>query len=230
VSFASEGLIQPRTPQWTRYLNQRMPGETPHVDDQWFRSTTVPGTEVAPAGTRTWTAGSGMLGVTLASVGPFDIVGRVFPMTPSSFPVTIETSFSFLGAASSNNAAVSLGFSDGTSDSSNIQGFQAYAPSRNPTVYEIEGTFTTVVFSTSTAELTSDWNRLYMRCVWTANDTVELGMSTRNAAWTNLGRPAHVRNSSLTPTHFFVGAYSTPTLVSSVVWDYIRVTEADLSP
>lgn len=220
-------LVSAWTPEWIQYLQHRMPGETAHTDDDFFDDATITGTEVTPSGTVTWTEKYGVLSVKAASMTSTDISAIVKPLTPSSAPVTIETSTRAV-LTPNNNSGVLLGFSTGATASSNIAGYEYFYGGSSSPWAPTTGTFT----ARSTGTLKTGFrdgltDRVYVRVIWTGTNAFEIAVSIDGVSWAKMGIAD--LSTTLTPTHFFVAVEQSASEEQVRMFDYLRVYESDLS-
>lgn len=219
-------------PPVEKYKTGRLAGETAHANDDFFEDDTLAGTAINHSATATWSEKYGRMSVKVQdNASPSYFVARVFSMTPSAAPVTLETCWQSFGSAAVNEQSHYFGFSEGNTSTSKILGWLYYVNGTSPTIYEVEGTFASVGFTANYAVHLMNMGPLFFRCVWTATDTVKIGVSPHPDLFTGLNIAAHVRAAAISPTHYFVGAGNIDTAIDMVAaWDFIRINEADLSP
>lgn len=215
-------------PQWMEDLAVRP--TTAHANDQEFTGT-IGGTAVTPTGTVTWTQSRGLLSAKFASQSSLDLAARLYALTPSSAPVTIDTVMR-LSAEQANNPMAGLVFANGTSDSSNAVGigFVLVASTLTVAINSFTGTLTNASAAGAAGSVSAGgqvgW--IHLRLVWTAANTWAYAWSPDGISYTDLG--ASTFASTMTPTHFgvFVSSWSAagPYVAS---FEYLRVTESDLS-
>lgn len=217
------------TPEWISALNERQADETPHDDDDFFDDATLSGTAVTPTGTATWTEKRDLLSVLATSVSSGDAACRLWALTPTSAPVTIETRVKW-GVVENNT--IGLCFTDGTTATDEIAACAIeYFGDYNLYFKELAGTITSFNSGVNNNAdiLRRSSDVIYMRCVWTAANTFENSWSLDGVSWHDFGAGSFSR--TMTPTHFglFVctNGDADPILAS---FDYIRVNESDLSP
>ncbi len=236
TTYASHSLVVNKRlesePGWIAALNGRQLGETQHVDDQFFNGA-IGGTSVTATGTVTWVQDDGLMAVTVNGQGGFppDPAARVFALTPTSLPITIQTRWKATQRAASNNApGVYFGFSDGDTTTDNIAAQYTYIDSSRGEwqFYHMEGTFAAPTAGTLSTNQVTAAGPLYVRAIWSATNTFEYTFSFDGIAWQTFA--VATDTVTLTPTHFFVGAGNVDSGDQrSVAWDYIRVYESDLS-
>ncbi len=224
------GLIQlDSVPEWMTYLAHRLPGETPHADDDFFgQDSSADYTDTTPTGTVSWGFGLDAMHGKASGMTDFDVATRMKLAPVGSAPLTIETAVSILGSPSAPYGG--LIFADGTAVSSNaIVGGLLGGGSRRISVRS--GTLTNI--SETEGEIpigdhsTGGW--LYVRFIWSAANTFKIQVSPTGAdnSWSNLTLASSFAD-TLTPTHmgFFVSDFSgVNALVASFV--YLRVYELD---
>ena len=217
------------TPAWHRTLYAR--SGTPHTDDDEFDDGSLSGTAVTPTGTVTWAEGGGLLSALFEDVQPSDMASRLWAMTPSTSPVTIETASRLLGSNQTSVFPMSgLVITDGTTTTSNAVAFFRYYESTKQThVYEARsGTLTAMSTIEYTGLLYNQASPSYLRLIWSAANTFKVQFSLNGVQWMddNVGSFAH----TITPTHYgvFVSNWATATQESMADFEYFRVTESDL--
>ncbi len=221
-------------PGWIEYLDHRLSSETAHVDDQFFNGA-IGGTAATGGGTAIWVQDYGLMAVTVkGGLGfPPDVAARVFAMTPSSAPVTIETRWKATQHAVSNNEpGIYMGFADGDTNTDSIAGVYVYVDTGGVIgwqFYHMSGTFTIpLAGDLFNGDKIAPEGPLYVRAIWSATNTFEYSFSFDSIAWQTFTVTSDTV--TLTPTHFFVGAGNTDSSnEKSVAWDYVRVYESDLS-
>lgn len=231
MTLASHKLLRPRTPEWVEYLNQRMPGETAHVDDQFFHGPTHGGTEVTASGSVTWQTRYGVLSGNPTNQSANDMAAVVWPLTSAAAPMTIETRGMILAKADAN-PMLGLLFANGTSTGDSISAVSLYM-SNNAAVTVLatfSGTYTTATVSNviSDMDAAAPLIPFYMRLVWTAANTWAWALSYDGLSWTDFNSSTFAV--TLTPTHFGVWATSwAQPYPAPATFDYVRVYDADLS-
>lgn len=230
--LASESLLIPgRDLGIDGYLRGRLPDETAHANDQFFPGTTPGGTALTVSGTATWVQGRGRLGVRFDSQSTTDAAVRLWSLTPSAAPVTIETAVEVM-LAESGIPHVGLCFTDGVVGTSNCWTALIFTGSVTASFYVYKGTLNNFgSASTAGANVAVNampWGRMHIRSVWTAADTFEPAWSPDGVTWTDFGITADAH--TMTPTHFGV-LVSTwgGTEKDAVSVNYLRVNETDLS-
>lgn len=229
MTFATDRLVLPRTPEWLGYLNQRLPGETHHADDDFFTDGTVDSAwnTVAISGTVSPTEGRGQMSIGFHSQASADFGGILKSMGSLTAPITIETSMTMLGE-NSQFPMVGLAFSDGVVAASNSFTTRWYP--KNSLIGIQSGTLTNLEGS-STAELAFiKISRLYHRLIWTTSNTFAASYSPDGVTWTRASLAA-TYSKTMTPTHFglMTSAWGGGTDVMVALFDYFRVYESDLS-
>jgi hypothetical protein len=224
--LATNSLIVPdRSPQ--AYLRGRLPGETPHAHDDFFKTYTGY-TEQTPTGSATWSTSRFGLSCVFEDQSGNDLAATLKPLTPS-FPVTIESALS--GAINvASNPGMGILFADGTSSTSNAAVFGGLS---NYSLITAVGTLTSM--GAGTPGQTYE-NRFLLqspltliRLIWTTTNTFAWAISPDyGTSWTDWdgGTFSH----TFTPTHigFFATSWS-GTVRYAASWPYLRVYEADLS-
>lgn len=221
-------------PEWVNYLSARQADETGHANDQFWASgapgSPAAGTAVAPTGTVTWLEGRNLLSVDVSGTTAGDSAARVYSLTPTSAPVTVEVAERLIGHDTSTAGAFAgVGFTDGTTDSSN----HASASLRNfqdvPYACEMAGTWTAngsdVLTTVRIEGAVSDW--LYLRCIWTASNTFAARFSLDGVTWSGLDLGTFAK--TLTPTNIAVWATDNGETRALASFAYMRVYESDLS-
>ncbi len=207
-------------------LYYRPSSEAVHADDQEFNGA-LDGTEVHVTGTRTWKQDLGALAVRFDNVAAQDVVARVWALTPSSPPVTIDTVLNTT-LRDENFHQAGILFSNGTASSSNLVLAGIH---ENAAVIINRGTFTTIENTELASAGMPLWSPtpIYFRLVWTAANTWQMLVSPDGLLFTDFATGD--QSFTMSPTHIGVyatnwNASGTPAVAS---WEYLRVTEADLS-
>lgn len=220
---------------WLHHLFDREAyGETEHANDQEFKGTSVSGTEVAPSGSVTWTQKGSRLRAEFSGQSASDVTCRLYSLTPSSAPVTIEAAMQLHQWVPTDYGMMGLCFTDGTATSSNIVTAFTYPRNGDTSFMDISG-FTGTITNVSTAEdniaLENFQQQLsgliYLRLFWTAANTFEAQYSLDGTIWTNIDSSI---SKTMTPTHIgvLVSAWGDPSTCRAS-FEYLRVTESDLS-
>lgn len=229
--FASEQMVAPRTPEWVRYFNQRLPGETPHPDDVFFNGFGG-GTDI-DHGIGTFDVSESLGALSMRLEGGTDleeIYGRAWPLTPSSAPVTIETCAQILpGHTIAAGYGFAFGFADGATTSSNIAGklLRIEAVGGGAETWNLTGTFDTAIRANGVNDHYLDIShRQFFRAAWASADTFQFAVSCfpdlfSTQIWVDL-------STTLTPTHFWVGIVTNQSNQMVGTFDYVRVADADL--
>jgi hypothetical protein len=232
VNEAPSGGGGGSVPEWVSYLAKRQSDETSHADDDFFDDGTLAGTAVTGAGNASWVEQYGKMSVLVDTQGafPVEVAARVFALTPSAAPVTLETRFEVLALDANNIPGVMVGFSDGATVGDDIAALYSYrAAAGQRRFYNYAGQFNAGAGSTLWTNLAIWTPYLYVRAVWSAANTFKYGISLNGIRFTRLGQAAHSR--TLAPTHFFVGAGNvSSTLPMPVEFDYVRINEVDGLP
>lgn len=226
MTLASQMRIQPLEPPWVRYLNQRLPGETPNINDEFFLDTTVWGTAVTISGTATWEQSFGCLSARVAGQSTGDAAGRYVTPASISAPLTLETRVT---ANATSGLETGIGLSNGVVGSSAMvsaaQVSLAGGLSQRAWFGQLDSMYGTTNTTIASTNAGMGGDPIYLRLVWVASNSFKVGFRRAQAPWTY---------SSLTPT-------ITPTTI--VLWgstdsgadanwmtfDYLRVNAADLS-
>lgn len=228
VKWAAASGSGSTVPVWMEHLADRTQGtsESVHGDDQEFTGT-IGGTAVAPTGTVTWTQSKGLLSAKFAAISASDIAGRMYSLTPTSSPVTVETALRVF-TSTNNYTMVGLVFSDGTTTTSNVAAVTLDAASE--AYRKRHGTFTAATSgSTSDTFEPIGTGLVYLRLVWSAANTFKSAVSVDGVSWTNLADDASVTK-TMTPTHFGALVTNWGHLVeTTATFEYLRITESDLS-
>lgn len=232
MSLVADRLILPDTPGWIRYFDHRLPGETPHPDDDFFKGPTMNSawSAIAPvSGTATPTQGHGLMSLVIAGTSSANAAGLVKSIGGLTAPVTIESAV--WGGWGVNIDMAGIWFTDGTSSSSNVAALWWSIP--QATIRFETGTITSVgdppagVVSTISQMQFNQW--LYMRVVWKSANTWALNYSLDGVSWTRQSFSA-TYSKTMTPTHFGLSGTTwnggTPTMAT---YQYFRVYNADLS-
>ena len=156
-----------------------------------------------------------------------DHMVSVKPMTPTTFPVTLESRTTVMAGQDANFPFVGLCFTDGTATSSNIA---AKLHGNNNARWgggEAGGTITSADF-VNPVQISDRSGVLYIRIIWTAANTFEGNYSLNGSNWSTFGTGTLSR--TMTPTHigFTVSTYG-GTDTELAAFDYLRVYETDLS-
>ena len=207
-------------------LDFRPSDETVHVDDQEFTGA-IGGTEVVTTGTVTWVQNRSKLGLRFASISANDIAARVYPLTTTTAPLTIEAVIRPT-IHTANHHQGGILFSDGTTatDSVVIAGVH-----RAGTIAHNRGTFTNIENTELASETPAPaWapNPVYMRLVYVSANNWQMSISADGIIWTDFDMGD--QSFTMAPTHF--GVYATTWgdgTTSAISWEYLRVTESDLS-
>lgn len=227
-------LVSAWTPGWMRYLDHRLPNETGHDDDDFFKDDTKTGiTEVTVSGTATWTELNGVLSVAYDNQTAGDAAVALKALTPSSAPVTFETAISGLLTAQ-DFTSVGLCFTDGTTATNNIALARYHQGSAGSRYRNGSGTLTDYTAGTN-GEIAvpspiSPNGRVYMRIIWTAANSFSVRFSPDGVTWTNFDDADADFPKTMTPTHFgaFVSTQGGATQ-NVASFDYFRIYEADLA-
>ena len=201
-----------------------------HVNDDEFSGTTKTGIEVTPTGTAVWTQELGRISARVQSQSSYDLAAYLHVLTPLSPPVTIETA---IQAYPRNVSYLVYGmcFTNGISDSSNVlTGFYQNSTYDYPYSYFKYGTLTysdSTLASSYLNEQPYPFMFEYQRLIWIAANTWKFLVSHDAVTWLDM---FGAKSYTMSPTHFGVVAstYGGST-EQSVSFEYIRVTEADLS-
>ena len=215
-------------PEWISYLVKRQSDETAHADDDFFDDGTLTGTAIAPTGTATWAEDRGLLSVKVNQVGAGDVACRLFSLTPTSPPVTVEIAMSF--HMTGGDSFMGVCFTDGVEATDEFAGSGIEVFNTEYFLKENAGTITNFTIVNNNADVIDLLNtgRIYIRCVWTATDTFENSWSPDGVTWSDHAVGSFSR--TMTPTHFGVYANNVGADADCIAsWDYIRVTESDLS-
>lgn len=213
---------------WLSALFRRPSDETVHADDQEFNGT-IGGTALTVSGTANWTQDKGVLSVEYHSQGTNDLAARIYSLTPSTHPVTIETCVRVMTTLA-GNAIAGVFFSDGTTSTDN-QTFAAYArTSSNWYVLNYRGTFD-VYDSGISKSIPEASIGVYLRHIWSASNTFKFQFSPDGVSWTDWDEGG--QSWTMTPTHFGVMCSTWATSGAGntgiATFEYLRVTESDLS-
>lgn len=216
-----------------RHIAQRI-GTSAHTDDEEFDGT-LGGTAVTPTGTVTWTRDSDLnvLSAHLNGVAEGDLAGRLWSMTPTTSPVTLETAVRLLAMntpSASYPFAAGLVFADGTATTSNVM-LGAPVSGAIPAVWMRGGTFANL---NGTSNLVAGYGSpgiMFARLIWSAANTFKVFVSPSGAdgSWTKLTLPS-TYSKTMTPTHFGLGVTQWGIANDAVAtFEYLRVYESDLS-
>jgi hypothetical protein len=207
-------------------LDSRPSDETVHVDDQEFDGA-IGGTEVVTTGTVTWVQNRSKLGLRFANLTAKDIAARVYPLTTTTAPLTIEAVIRPM-IHTDNHHQGGILFSDGTTDTDSVVIAGVH---RSGTVIHNRGTFTSVEDTELASETPAPaWapNPIYVRLVYVSANNWQMSVSAGGIIWTDFDMGD--QSFTMAPTHF--GVYATTwgdASTSAISWDYLRVTESDLS-
>jgi hypothetical protein len=222
---------RPYPDTWLDALFARPSDETVHANDQEFDGT-IGGTELTVSGTADWLQTGSRLYVEAASQTANDMAARIYSLTPTSAPVTIEAAIQIDRFPAEQFLMVGIFFSDGVTATDNVNTLFAYHQDNANAYLDIlpmHGTFTNV----ATAETgISDQPSLlrvtfYLRLIWSASNTFKAQYSYNNIWWNNLDMSI---SDTLTPTHIGVFASTwSDAGPGQATFEYLRVTESDLS-
>lgn len=204
--------------------------DTVHVNDDEFVGTTIdPAWTETSYGTTVWTQGLGRMSVAFSLQGSAPEMSTILRAVPSSYPFTIETAMSTHPMNGYFHGGLCL--TSGTGGSATIvSGIMHHDSYDNPHLYFMGGTLADGnsggYQSLSPNEQPHPKAFEYLRLVWTATNTFKYLVSHDGVSWANYFSD---NTTSLTPTHFgmTVSAYNLSTQMAS--FEYVRVTEADLS-
>jgi len=210
---------------WLDALFTRPSDETVHTDDQEFNGT-IGGTAQDASGTITWTQSRGILSAAYEDTSPGSSPCRLYALTPTTFPVTIETAIRTIG----EDGKYPLGgicLTDGTATSANLVGCAYVAATFDASMYS--GTIASSSSTTNDIVESPVSLLIYMRLIWTATNTFEATWSIDGVSWSKFATTS--TSKTITPTHFgaFIGGMDTATSVAITSFEYLRVTESDLS-
>lgn len=218
---------------WLANMFSRPSTETAHIDDLEFDVDSLgSSTAVTPSGTAIYEVDGHVLACEFEDQAAGDLAARMWALTPTAFPVTIQTAMGFMPNAIDGNEPTFAGIvlSNGTSNTSNlISLFLVGADILR--VSARSGTFE----DTNTLEgeehvARGSFGRIYLRLIWSAANTFKLQASPTGTegSWTDFG--IGPMSEMLTPTHFGVAVSSWgETLPGIAAWEYLRPTELDLS-
>jgi hypothetical protein len=201
-------------------------GEGVHAyDDEFDDGTFAPEwVETTVSGTATWTETRHRANVAFANQTVKDAVSLLKPLDSLSFPLTIETTTMGLNYTGTNTE-MGLMFTDGTASGSNTIHALTYAG-----LYGIwSGTLTTLIATNHGQDSVrmADIGMIYLRHIWSAADSYKSQISRDGFVW--LDHSANTVSKTLTPTHFGIWVSSDGNSARTAVFEYFRVTEADLS-
>lgn len=210
---------------WIHHLLERPSTESIHANDQEFIGT-ISGTAVSDSGTTVWTQDKGLLSVTVEDQTAGDYSTRLWTLTPTVPPVTVETVVRVVGE-SGLTPSIGVCLTDGTSVSSNIVDVAYASSDKSADVYK--GTITAAAASTD--QTLTYWMMpfIYIRIIWSATNTFKGVWSTDGISWSSFG--AANTTQTMTPTHFGVAVAGMDGATAEMVgtFEYLRVTESDLS-
>lgn len=214
------------------YLDHRLPGETAHTDDLFFKgSDLAAGTVVTPTGgspTYDQSESMGKLSLRLADGDTVnDLYGVAWSLTPSSSPVTIETRVTLTpGSLTTQAYGFSVGFADGNTASDNVAGFLLRKESTGLETWDVAGTYDSATLGSGLNQhYTQGDVGLYVRVGWTAANTFVCNFSYDGVLYTAGTFSSHSR--TITPTHFYVAVAMNQVEPGMAAFDYIRVYESD---
>jgi hypothetical protein len=215
---------------WVPYVRSVITTYPGHGDDDEFDDESKTGiTELTVSGSATWTESYGVLSAVFDSQSAGDFAAALKSLTPNTAPVTVETAVRFL-TRSETNPMIGVGFTDGVVAASNCAATMIATGSLlGQLIFSAaSGTLTNMSVPADVGDVELHSDRLWLRCIWTAANTFELAVSADGISWTKFGIAD--TSKTMTPTHFgvFVSGWS-QTFKSTASFDYLRITESDLS-
>ena len=220
---------------WMSALFRRPSDETVHVDDEEFNDT-ISGTAVTPSGTATWVQDRGVLSVKFQDQTPAHVAVRLYPLTPTTAPVTIETALRVYSASDAGYTMAGIIITDGNTDTADAITIW-FAPGAIASGPKLGSKSGVALTSMSTNPITAytfsqahgPMPVVYLRLIWTAANTFEYAISIDGVTWSDMA----VGSGSKTITPAYFGAFvSTDDNASNdcfATFEYLRVTESDLS-
>jgi hypothetical protein len=210
---------------WLSALFRRPSDETPHVDDQEFVGV-IGGTGLLPSGTATWTQDRNVLSLAWEDQAGGESVVRAYSLTPTSAPVTIEAAIKVM-TQTSEAVVAGVCFLDGATTTSNMAA-AGWDPDVTYTRTQ-SGTVTVLANVDYKTMAASAFGIVYIRLVWTAADTFKASFSIDGVSWSSFGLAA--LSKAMTPSHIGVYGWGQvgATNVALATFEYVRVTESDLS-
>lgn len=202
-----------------------------HAKDDEFVGTSIDAawTESVVAGTTTWTQGLGRLSVASSSQGNAPEYSSILKAMPGSTPVTVET---VLQTHPMNvRFHVGLCFTDGTASTSNVVSAIYFHDYYDTPYFRFSvGTLADGDSVSSAANNPSEQPHPaafeYFRLVWVGTNSFKMLVSHDAVSWVDhFGAKAY----TLAPTHFGMVIATDSSLVSAASFEYVRVTESDLS-
>lgn len=221
------GIVSMFTPGWVRYLDHRLPSETAHDDDDFFKTdSSADYTAITPTGTLTPDIDQGLLSIYATNMSTGDYPVLVKSLGALSAPVTIETRVrSFFDGG---YVYTGLAFTDGTTAGSNsFQGHIYYSSGFG--VGTAHGTITNIASfqNTSPSALRFDlMPQFYIRLCWKSSNTFRAAWSSNGVQWMSFGASDVAK--TMTPTHFgFMASHGNASTDGTMTFDYFRVYETD---
>jgi hypothetical protein len=211
-------------------IHVRPSGETVHADDREFDGTSLAdATEYGPSGTEVYTEAHHALGIKYTSQAINDIAGKLWALTPSAAPVTLQGCFR-IGATDGNYSVVGVVFTDGTAPGSNAVcgGFRFDV---NRLLETRHGTITTLSSANSGTNDSGDANissHVWVRLIWTAANTFKVNYSWDGSTWIDVYAAA--TSKTMTPTHYGVAVSNWGgNEYNMCALEHLRIDETDLS-
>lgn len=227
MTLASQNRIQPLEPAWVRYLSERLPGETPHPLDDFFRANTSANyTQTTPTGSATPAFQYDALSWWYSGNSAQDAVTYTKSLGALSSPMTIETAVHLGGPNATTFAGIC--FTDGTANTSNVI-FAALANiGGQVTLASYSGTITALAnVHLQDSQLPGEGEPMYLRLCWKSANTWRIAFSIDGITWTNQGTGDLSFTQTPTRLGVFVSAYGTAG-DKSARFEYLRVANADL--
>ncbi len=217
---------------WVANLFTRPSTESVHADDEEFDAALSGNTALTVSGSAAWAVGGHQLSSLVSGQTDGDLTAQLWPLTPVSAPVTIQAALSF-ATVDGEFPLVGIGLSDGVTASDTramiyVQRSEGGEAEPQTQINHTDGTFTAHANAHWAVEYASESSRLYLRYIWAAANSFKAYLSPDGVSWTAFGNGA--ASLTMTPSHFFVSASTwASAAVGIATFDYLRVTEADLS-
>lgn len=226
-SYSPVTPVSPYAGSWLDALFVRP--DTVHVSDDEFVGTTIDAawTETLLAGTTTWTQDLGRLSAAFYSQTSTGQMSTILRAVPTSYPFTIET---VMSTHPMSYFYAGLCFTNGTiSTSTIVAGTMYHDTYDNPDLHFMNGTLADGNVSYQSASPNEQPHPKafeYMRLVWADANTFKFLVSGDGVSWANYFSD---NTTAFTPTHFGVTVSSNSSSMQMAAFEYVRVTESDLS-
>jgi len=227
-SYSPASTESPYVGTWLDALFVR-PG-TVHANDDEFVGTTIDPvwTETLITGTTVWVQGLGRLSATFDSNGN-DALSTILKPLSTTYPITIETAIQTYPMNGYFHAGLCMSEGIGSSAKS-ITVVTRHDSYDNPYLYFMEGTLGDYnsggTQSVTPNEQPHPYGFLYLRLVWTGANTFKFLVSHDAVSWVDYFSE---ESATMTPTHFGMAVTANNSYTQMASFEYVRVTEADLS-